>query len=77
MVVFVAGLLFVECSFAAPVALVGFPTDVEGGAGVDSARKLRSSPSQWPKGVAWWRWKLLFVCFDCRSISACGTQRLR
>jgi hypothetical protein len=32
--------LDVECSFAAPVALVGFPTDVEGGAGMDSAKKI-------------------------------------
>jgi hypothetical protein len=40
MVVFGAGWLDVECSFAAPVALMGFPTDVEGGAGVDSAKKI-------------------------------------
>jgi hypothetical protein len=39
MVVFGAGWLDVECSFAAPVALVGFPTDVEGGTGMDSAKK--------------------------------------
>jgi hypothetical protein len=39
MVVFDAEWLDVECSFAAPVALVGFPTDVEGGAGVDLAKK--------------------------------------
>jgi hypothetical protein len=62
----------VECSFAAPEALVGLPTVVEGGAGVDLTRKKSIVAVTMAERC---RWKGLLFCFDCGILSACGTQR--